>query len=164
MKKFNKLFNKIILEQQQSDEDQLDKIIYFSESITGKNIIKKLKRSLSQTLLEYKQKFPEFKNIKLAYDMINFEENDVYAEVFPEDLDTIHINLFPFLQTCYYGQFNQNFSFENMLNQIKNGTYQNMNGPLIAHQLAHILDIKNNCLSEINVHNETFNKYLNDLK
>lgn len=157
MNKFNKLYNTILKEQ---TEDELDKIITFVSTNNGEYYQNHLIQYFENTLLNFKKQFTEFKNVKLAYDIDENEYIDVYAEILPEDLNTIRINLFSFLQMCYYGQFNKQFSFKEMINQIDNGTYEDMYGPLIAHELAHIADIRKNGISNTNVHGKTFKQEL----
>lgn len=153
--KFKNLYNAIMNVQQQ----ELDDIITFVSTPKGQKIETNMKNFFQIILNQYKQLYPfYFKNVNYYFQIFSDDDFYVYGEVFPQQKETIRINLFPFLLDYYYN----NTSLNTIFNKIKTGSYDGMNGPLVEHQLAHILDLKTGReLNEQNVHDETFLYYLN---
>lgn len=157
MDPFNNLYNAILNNQQ----NQLNDIITFISTPKGEKIQKKIELFFRSILKQYKSLYKQFKDVRFQFDL--FSDNDlyIYGEVFPQHLNIIRINLYPFLLDYYYNQT----SLKEIFNKIKNGTYEGMEGPLVEHQLAHILDFKGGKkLTRQNVHGKSWKQYLKLLK
>ena len=157
MDPFNKLYNAIMNNQQ----EQLDDIITFISTPKGQRVQNKLKSFFQKQLKEYKKLYSFFlKDVKYQFEVFADEELYVYGQVFPQQPNIIRINLFPFLLDYYYN----NISLEKIFNKIKKGTYDGMEGPLVEHQLAHVLDLNNGLkLTKQNVHGKRWKYYLDVL-
>lgn len=156
MDPFNTLYNAIMNNQQQ----ELNDIITFVSTPKGQKIERKLKHFFQQILNQYKELYKQFRNVKYQFDLFADQQLYIYGEVFPEQLNIIRINLYPFLLDYYYN----NTSLNKIFNKIKNGLYDGMEGPLIEHQLAHILDLKGGKkITKQNVHGKDWKQYLNIL-
>lgn len=155
MDSFNKLYNAIM----NNDHQQLDEIITFISTPKGQKLEIKIKTFFQNILNTYKKLYPfYFKNVKYQFDLFSDDEYYIYGEVFPQQNEVIRINLFPFLLDYY----NNNTPLNTIFNKIKTGSYNGMRGPLVEHQLAHILDLKTGRkLSKKSVHDKVFNSYLN---
>lgn len=156
MDPFNKLYNAILNNQQ----EQFDVIITFVSTPKGQKIETKLKNFFQKQLNQYKKLYKQFKNVTYQFEIFNDQQLYVYGQVFPQQPEVIRINLYPFLLDYYYN----NTSLKDIFNKIKNGQYDGMNGPLVEHQLAHVLDLKSGKkLTRQNVHNKSFKQYLDIL-
>lgn len=157
MNTFNKLYNAILgIRDQQQENDELFTFISTPE---GEKIEKRFKKFFQNILNQYKNLYPlYFKNVKYEFEFFSDQQLYIFGEVFPQQLDIIRINLYPFISDYYYNNTSLKIIFE----KIQDGTYEGMTEPLVEHQLAHILDFKNGKrLTKQNVHGKTFKYYLN---
>ena len=157
MDPFNQLYNAILNNQQQ----QLDDIITFISTPKGEKVQSKLKQFFQSILKQYKSLYKQFKNVKYQFQLFSDDDYYVYGEVFPQQLNVIRINLYPFLLDYYYNKT----PLEKIFNKIKTGSYEGMEGSLVEHQLAHILDLRRGKkLTKQNVHGKSWKQYLKLLK
>lgn len=153
---FNNLFNAImgIRDQQQ----ELDQLFTYISTPEGEKLQNRFKRFFQTILNQYKNLYPQwFKDVEYEFEFFSDQNFYIYGEVFSQQIDTIRINLYPFISDYYYN----NTSIKVIFDKIKTGSYDGMEGPLVEHQLAHIIDIKKGKrLTRQNVHGRTFRHYL----
>lgn len=127
--------------------------------IAGKyiNEVDQIERAINYTLNQYKQKNPKlFDNITIEIDCFkNDKDIDTFAEVDSTNHKNIRFNIYPLLFEIKYN----NGNLDDLLDILE---YDN---PVIAHELAHIIDIeqrgwpKNNNL----IHDKQFQKIFTKL-
>ena len=151
MNNFEKIYLNIINQQIDQIDQADERILDFYMSNKCEFINKKIEKSFNQKLQEYKIKYPNiFDNIILTFDLnpINYqdENKDYYASLtFNNQIPIIQINVYSITAIIYYKTLNKKgIQFKNSANQILNkllNWYHNKNYT-VAHQLAHILDLK----------------------
>ena len=151
MNNFEKIYLNIINQQIDQIDQADERILDFYMSNKCEFINKKIEKSFNQKLQEYKIKYPNiFDNIILTFDLnpINYQDENKYyyaSLTFNNQIPIIQINVYSIIAIIYYKTLNKKgIQFKNSANQILNKllNWYHYKNYTVAHQLAHILDLK----------------------
>lgn len=121
-----------------------------------KEIKEQIKQAINYTLKGYKEKFPNiFDDVTIELDCYRDSDDvDTYAKIDELNSNNILFNCYPILDKILF----ERKSLDDILDQLE------FDNPVIAHELAHILDIrKRGWPTKKTVHDKQFQQLLNYL-